>query len=385
MISPGFLTCQVDNPVPSGDTNYGPPGRGYDNSALHQNHICFHRWSNPKGLLSFAPSDPLKVHVMGTETYPGRQMRISNDLSCTFIQWKRSFGAILGFGCWWRTCQHAAPLLSGMEPMTFSCPSSSQEVLLKWRTMSNHRRGLGESRLFLMVWPFSEKHWQKNCNKVQMKSESRRKQGFIFCLSRLLVLYTLNTNRKKILVGGCESCCVLPVMRETARMLPLVWQNSTSFNVWIVFNVWRAKEHRHELLTVSVHLCKKYGMSWWKRERVWNGCSSRQDKTPSNNQTTARESYTSEDVLLRTQELFAETLKTGVVLLPSVGFLVAACLQTGNRTQHELLQLTNIQTPQTKKEPLSPEKHLRSSGAPLFLLEACSNQFNPRRPLLLLA
>lgn len=116
--------------------------------------------------------------------------------------------AILGFGRWRRTCQHAALLRSGIKPMTFSCPSSSQEALLKRRIMSNHGHGLGESRFFLTVWPFSEKHWKKNCNKVQMKSESRRKRGFIFRPSRLLMLYTLRTSRKKILVGGCESCCV---------------------------------------------------------------------------------------------------------------------------------------------------------------------------------
>lgn len=140
-------------------------------------------------------------------------------------------------------------------------------------------------------------------------------------------------------------------------------------------------------------------MQWAdERERVWNCCSSRQEKTPSNNQTRARQSYTNEDVPLRGRRSCLSrtlrTLKTGVVPLASVGFLVAACLQAGNRTQRELLQLTNIQTPQTKKEPLSPEKHLRSSGAwrdgrdgrappPLFLLEACLDQFNPRRPLLL--
>lgn len=129
-------------------------------------------------------------------------------------------------------------------------------------------------------------------------------------------------------------------------------------------------------------------MSWWKR--VWNCCSSRQDKTPSNNQTTARESYTSEDVPLRGRRTRLSrtvwTQKTGVAPLPSVGFLVAACLQTGNRAQHELLQLTNIQTPLTIKEPLSPEKHLRSSGAwrdgrfPLpFRLEACLDQFKPQK------
>lgn len=80
VIQPGrFVAYQVDNPVPPGYTNYGPPGRGYSTSALNQNHICFYRWSNPKGLPLFAPSGPLKVYIMGTETHPGRQMRISND------------------------------------------------------------------------------------------------------------------------------------------------------------------------------------------------------------------------------------------------------------------------------------------------------------------